>query len=189
MSTNTESLVAADLVARICQGSREAEADMVGRYSRGLLFMLRRQSNDDIADEVAQETWRVVIEKLREGALRKPERLAAYIVQTGRNQLIMYYRRNPARHANESNTPTAVGDDDPSVSYERERVCQFVRGLLTELNARRDREILTRYYLKEEDKARICADFDLSEIHFNRVVYRAKQRLRAFLDDVDREEI
>jgi RNA polymerase sigma-70 factor (ECF subfamily) len=52
-----------------------------------------------------------------------------------------------------------------------------VRQLLSELSDR-DREILRRFYIEEEDKERICADLKLSSLHFNRVLHRARERYR-----------
>ncbi len=46
----------------------------------------------------------------------------------------------------------------------------------------RDRQILYRFYIAEEDKERICADLDLSSLHFNRVLFRARQRFKDLLE-------
>ena len=42
----------------------------------------------------------------------------------------------------------------------------------------RDREILFRFYLAEDDKERICRDLGLTAVHFNRVLFRARERFR-----------
>ncbi len=42
--------------------------------------------------------------------------------------------------------------------------------------------MLYRYYLAEEDKAAICADLGLSSLHFNRVLWRARQRFKKLLE-------
>ena len=46
----------------------------------------------------------------------------------------------------------------------------------------RDREILRRYYLSDDDKQRICQDLQLTSAHFDRVLFRAKQRMRELID-------
>jgi RNA polymerase sigma-70 factor, ECF subfamily len=53
----------------------------------------------------------------------------------------------------------------------------MVRRLLQEMSER-DRQILYRFYIAEEDKDRICADLQLSSLHFNRVLHRARERYR-----------
>ncbi len=40
-------------------------------------------------------------------------------------------------------------------------------------------EIIKRFYLDEEDKAEICRSMGLSPLHFDRVIFRARQRLRS----------
>ena len=53
------------------------------------------------------------------------------------------------------------------------------RKVLAELDSERDRQILFRFYVADETKARICADLGLSSLHFNRVLFRARGRYRA----------
>ena len=53
-----------------------------------------------------------------------------------------------------------------------------MRALLNELGQPRDREILQRFYVQEEDKERICNDLHLDGAHFNRVLFRARERFR-----------
>ena len=57
-----------------------------------------------------------------------------------------------------------------------------VRHVLGELRNDRDREILSRYYIADEAKEDICRDFDLSDLHFNRVLFRARQRYRELFE-------
>jgi len=62
-----------------------------------------------------------------------------------------------------------------------EQVQRIVRTLLGELAVPRDREILVRTYLKDEDKAAICEKLGIDSAHYNRVLFRAKQRFRELL--------
>jgi RNA polymerase sigma-70 factor (ECF subfamily) len=67
-------------------------------------------------------------------------------------------------------------DAGPAESVSRDQVRDAVRALLAELPVPRDREILLRYYLEDEDKESICAGLGIDSAHFNRVLFRAKQR-------------
>jgi RNA polymerase sigma-70 factor (ECF subfamily) len=58
----------------------------------------------------------------------------------------------------------------------------IVRRVLAELKNDRDREILSRYYIADQDKEDICRDLDLSDLHFNRVLFRARQRYRELFE-------
>jgi hypothetical protein len=54
----------------------------------------------------------------------------------------------------------------------------MVRQTLAELKNNRDREVIFRYYIAEEDKARICADLGLNSQQFNSVIFRALRRYK-----------
>ena len=54
----------------------------------------------------------------------------------------------------------------------------LVRRVIRELGNERDREILLRFYIAEEDKDRIAADHGLTSLQFNRVLHRARQRYK-----------
>ena len=66
----------------------------------------------------------------------------------------------------------------PAFQASRAEVAGHVRRLLAELSQERDREILNRFYVRELDKATICRQLGVDDSHFNRVLYRARQRLR-----------
>jgi hypothetical protein len=46
----------------------------------------------------------------------------------------------------------------------------------------RDRELLRRFYLNDESRDRICQDLELTSEHFNRVIFRARNRFRELLE-------
>jgi len=56
-----------------------------------------------------------------------------------------------------------------------------VESIIASLPTLRDREIVKRFYLDEEDKAEICRSLGLSPLHFDRVIFRARQRMRLLM--------
>ncbi len=169
------------IVTRILNGDKQAENEMVERYGRGLLFALKHRSkNKSLAEDVAQETWRIVLEKVRAGKLKDSTKLAAYIIQTGKYQLIMKYRsvKNINTTSDVDLSQTADPAQQPLQLIERHNITLVVRKLVSELKTPRDKEIIMRFYLNEEKKQHICKDFGLSELHFNRVLFRARQRFK-----------
>lgn len=182
----SEAEVAAELVRRIRSGDAAAEEELVRRYSRGLLFHLRRTAGDpDLADDLHQETFRVVLERLRGEGIGEPERLAGFILGTGRNLFLGGWRKRSRRgegtslDAIEADPPDPVPDQLDRVLQEEEIL--KVRRLIGELGTDRDRQILFRFYVAEEGKERICADLGLDSLHFNRVLFRARQRFKELL--------
>ena len=154
---------------------------MVQRFAQGLRVMLSRKCSPDVAEDVFQETWRVAIEKVRNGDLRQPDRLPAFIHQIARNQVVMYFRKNSDTQEPPEDKELACSNPNPEQIFETNRLQLYVRDLISQLDTPRDREILMRFYVHEEDKDDICRDLQLTSQHFNRVIYRAKMRMRAYL--------
>ncbi len=180
-----EAEVAADLVRRIAAGDAAAETEMVERYSRGLLFMLRRMSgNPDLADDLHQDAFRIVLERLRGKGLAEPERLVGFLNRTARNLFIADYRKRARRKTDDLDEAEPPADPAPSQESRAlldEEAAQ-VRRLIGELQGDRDRQLLYRFYIVEEAKESICADLELSSLHFNRVLFRARQRFKTLLE-------
>ncbi|MBN1240551.1 MAG: sigma-70 family RNA polymerase sigma factor [Gammaproteobacteria bacterium] len=186
-----ESQISADLVARIGRGERAAEQQMVRRYERGLLYLLNRRCGDpELAADVRQETFRIAIEKLREAPLEEPERLSAYLRGVALN-LLLAHRRKESRRATttDSDAVDAAADErgGPFDHVSDAELRTAVRALLAELRTPRDREILTRVYLHDEDKESVCRGLGVDGAHFHRVLFRAKQRFRELLLQADRK--
>ena len=182
--------IAADLVVRIRRGSREAEEAMVRRYGAPLLNILKRRTRDgELALDLRQDTFRIVLEKLRSSGLDEPERLAAYLRAVALNLLIAQRRKDTRRATKaDSDAIEAVADEagGPFDSVSREQSRNSVVALLRELGTARDREILKRLYLEEQDKETICAALGVDSAHFKRVLFRAKQRFRELLTRAER---
>ena len=52
---------------------------------------------------------------------------------------------------------------------------------MSELNVERDRQLLSAYFFEGKDKEELCKDLDLSTEHFDKVLHRAKSRLKQAL--------
>jgi RNA polymerase sigma-70 factor (ECF subfamily) len=181
-----EAEAAAELVRRIQGGDSAAEAELVERYSRGVLFLLRRITKDPaLAEDLHQETFVVVLERLRRGGLEQPEKLAGFLRATARNLFTGSYRKTARRetYSDSEQVERAVdGRKHQLHAVLRQERASAVRQALSELRTDRDRQILYRFYLLEEAKETICAEFGLSDLHFNRVLFRARQRFKEILE-------
>jgi RNA polymerase sigma-70 factor (ECF subfamily) len=188
--SDLEPQMAADLCARIRQGSRDAEGEMVRRYGAGLLYLLKRRTRDaDLALDLRQDTFRVAIEKLRGSALEEPAWLAAYLRGVALNLLIAQRRKDARRATTPDSDAIELAADEragPFDNVSREQVRRAVGVLLDELGTERDRELLTRLYIRDEDKETICAALGVDSVHFNRVLFRAKARFRELLVQAER---
>ena len=187
---NEERQVANGLVERIHNGESSAETEMIERYSRGLRFLLRRKTSDpNLAEDFLQETWAIALIKIRDNGLDDPGRLAGYLCGIANNLALGERRRvNRQRTAIDSELVALIPDElsNPFRHVSRAEVCHQVRGLLDDLKKERDREILRRFYVREEEKESICNRLGVNSVHFNRVLYRARQRLKSAIEAADR---
>ena len=180
-----EAQVSVDLVTRIAQGDRSAETEMVERYQRGLLFLLRTRTGDaELAADLCQDTLGTALENLRKSALNDAGKLAAYLRGIAIN-LLSAHRRKAASRTTSADTETieTTPDDTPGPfdNVSREEASRVVRTLLEVLPVERDREVLIRLYLRDDDKDSICADLGIDREHLNRVHFRAKKRFKELL--------
>ena len=180
-----EAQISADFVKRIGQGDRRAEEELVRRYQRGLIYLLKRRTRDpQLALDLTQETFRIAIEKLRQSPIEQVERLAGYLRGTALNLAIGDGRKHARRGTTVSSDAVDAAADDAAGPFDHvstEQVQRLVRKLLDELPVPRDREILVRTYLQDEDKSSICEALGVDSAHYNRVLFRAKQRFRELL--------
>jgi RNA polymerase sigma-70 factor (ECF subfamily) len=181
VSTNSGAEVA-EIVRRILAGDSAAEDEVVRRYRHGVTVIIdhivRRES---ATEDVSQETFKLVLEKLRRGDLREPERLSGFVCSVARNVALDYIRR-ATRFRNREEVGNAEHIPDPAPSQLEEILKQekagVVRQIINELKIERDRLLLFRYYIAEEDKDKLCLDLGLTRTQFNNVIYRALLRFK-----------
>ena len=90
-----ERQAATDLVVRVRQGERSAEAELVERYNRGLRYLLRRKTRDpELAEDLLQETWAVALERLRGPSIEDPGRLAGFLCGVARHLALKALGKN-----------------------------------------------------------------------------------------------
>ncbi|UXI69756.1 RNA polymerase sigma factor [Tahibacter amnicola] len=176
------SAVDAELVARIASGDRLAERALVQRYIRPILAVLnQRLHQPELARDLAQETFIIAMERLRGDGVDDPERLAGFLRQTAINLAIGEKRKVQRRRTDADSDGLAAAVDDsagPLALLEQQQVTTLVRQLIAELPVPRDRDLLWRHYVLDHDKADLCRDYELSAEHFDRVLHRARSRLR-----------
>lgn len=180
LAESAEDVPAAELVRRLQAEDAAAEETFVQRYGPGLRALLMRRGADPaLADDLHQETFALALVKIRQGELRNPDALASFLRALGKN-LLIGHRRKEARYGELS--PEQAEARGVEASQLRQLLASEeasqVRQLLTEMRQPRDRELLVRYYLTDDPKLEICQDLEVEPELFNRVLYRARQRLR-----------
>ncbi|MBI4906015.1 MAG: sigma-70 family RNA polymerase sigma factor [Acidobacteria bacterium] len=171
-----------DLVSAIVSGDRSAEAELVDWFARGLAIILSRIVKDhQTVEDLRQDSFRIAIERLRSGALRDPDALPGFMAMIARNVAIEHLRqRTPG--ALSATAPDPTGGPSQYHDLARKQNAAIVRKILNELPQPRDRELLYRFYIADEEKETICERFGLSALHFNRVLHRARERFRELFE-------
>jgi len=169
-------------VWQITIGNATAEEELFRRYKDGIAIIIGRiVHNESVTEDLSQETFRISLEKIRDGDVREPERLSGFICGVARN-LALDYVRKMRRLTNQEAIINAEQIRDPQPDqfeqlWRKERA-GIVRKVINEIKVDRDREVLSRYYIAEEDKDQICADLSLTSHQFNSVIFRALKRYK-----------
>jgi len=147
-------------------------------------LILQRVRDPEVAADILQDAAVTTLEKLRSGEIAHPENLGGYLYRVALNHLRNHRRKDrSAVSSAEGLDELAGGDDDIDWEWVGRRQWQeAARQLLEAMPSARDRELLARFYLGDEDKSDICRELGLSLEHFNRVIFRARNRFREILE-------
>lgn len=169
-----------NLVDRIKGKDKKAEQQFCEAFYTSTLNLIRRMVREPIlAEDLTQEALLTVLLKLRAGKVEQSQFLGRYVRQTAKFTTISWYRKR----ANQEHAPLEevsvqdLGARAEEVVFDDERR-EIVVELLNSLSVSRDREVLTRHYLKEEEKLHICEEKGLTSQHFDRVISRARLRCK-----------
>jgi RNA polymerase sigma-70 factor (ECF subfamily) len=178
------------IVAAALTGDRQAESRMLVVLRPGVLAVLRFGAFHRWVDaeDLTQETLHIVVERVRARTIEDPRRVFSFAASTARNLAL-----NAARKALRQQT---VVDselvDELAQNLEMEQselsdtddrhLAEAVMAMLEELPTERDRQMLTRFYLDGVDKQQLCRELGLSPKHFDRVLMRARSRLRTIIE-------
>jgi RNA polymerase sigma-70 factor (ECF subfamily) len=181
-----------DLVNRIRGGDCQAEAELVERYKCAVMSIIRREVGDAaVADDLYQETFCIVLEKIREGDIREPDKLSGFVCGVAKNRVIKYFQRAARQESfteNVESAPVPHATPDQLDELLRKEEAGIVRQILGEMTNERDAQVLFRFYLEEHDKERIRADLGLTNLQFNRVLHRARERYRELYERTMRDK-
>lgn len=176
----------ADLVGRIITGEREAEEELVSRYSRSIFLVINNiVRNHADAEDLLHEMFITVLRKIRRGDLNEPEKLSGFIRGVAKNIAQRHSRKatnRPLTNIDEV-PPPADPHRGPLEQLLLKEEVEIVRQVLGELTQERDRQIIIRYYIMEEDKESVCANLGLTGEQFNKVRFRALGRFKELHDE------
>ena len=161
----------------------DAEDFLISHFARPVQLKLRsRLSSPELVQDASQEAFLRILNYFRSGkTLDNPASLPGFIHSVCHNISLEFLRAH-TRHdqmADDFRAPV-----DPRLNPEGEMVTaerrEFVARVLAEL-PERDRLILRRIYLEEEDKDEVCREFNIDRGYLRVLVHRACIRFRNVL--------
>lgn len=156
---------------------------LFAQYRRGLTFYFSRQLGSQSANELVVQTLMLVWEAIRAGSVREPERLTGFVLTIARRighqvvkermQIRQMKTRIDHQHPLLNSLQTAPASPEESLfKYQQQAVMLYVLRSMSQ----RDREVLYRFYQRDESPERIQAEMRMTETHFRLTKSRAKAR-------------
>lgn len=143
-------------------------------------LILRRVRDPEVAADILQDAAVTTLEKLRKGEIANPENVGGYLYRVALNHLRNHRRKDrSALSSADDIQELPENEDDPEWQrVGRRQWADAARRLLEELPTVRYRDVLVRFYLDDRSRDEVCAEFQLTPEHFNRVIFRARARFR-----------
>jgi RNA polymerase sigma factor (sigma-70 family) len=166
-------------VERIRAGDSAALEEMYGVFDTGIRFFLCRQLGPQDLDDRVHEAFLSITQSIRKGELREPERLMGYVRTVIRRQVAAQIESVMIQRRRQLDPTRGMGISDQRPNPERQAIDQehisIAYRVLHSLPLR-EREVLVRFYLKEQSASEICLEMGLSTTQFRLTKSRAKNR-------------
>ncbi len=170
-------------LAALKERDADAENRLVSHFSRTIQLKLRAQlRSPELIQDAFQETFLRVLSYFRSGkTLNDPNSLPGFVHATCHN-IALELLRSHTRHDQlpENQPERADAGLDPEGQLVTQERKALVRRLLEELSEK-DRQLLRRVFLDEEDKDSVCHEFHVDRGYLRVLLYRARQRFKGLL--------
>lgn len=170
----------AALAVRIARGEEGAVDLLYRRLLPGLQLYFRARRMDEMtAEDYAQEAFLEAVRRLQAGALDNPACFVGYL-WTVAHRFSIAWLRQQRREVDEAEGEgvwrrAAAGQPGPEEGLLQQERRRIALAVLRRMNAR-EREVLVRFYLWEQDAATICEEMGLTADQFRLLKWRAKAR-------------
>jgi RNA polymerase sigma-70 factor, ECF subfamily len=167
------------LVDQVRRGEEEGMEQLYKLFSRGIRYYLCRQLGAQELDDKVHDTFLIVVHAIQRGDLREPERLMGFVRTIVRRQVAAYiddavHSRREQAELDTGHTVADLKENPEQIAMARQEA-DLMKSVLASLSER-DREILERFYIKEQPQDKICEQMHLSETQFRLLKSRAKAR-------------
>ncbi len=167
------------LVDQIKAGDNAGMEQLYKLFSRGIRYYLCRQLGPQELDDKVHDTFLIVVNAIRKGDLREPERLMGFVRTVVRRQVAAYIEQAVHTRREQTDLETGITVADRKQNPEQEAILKQKAELMKsalEALSERDRDILIRFYLQEQSQEQICREMSLTETQFRLLKSRAKAK-------------
>lgn len=169
----------ASLVNSVRCGDAAGMEQLYFLFERGVRFYLFRRLGQQELDDKVHDVFLIVVQAIQRGEVREPERLMGFIRTIVRRQVAAHIgqvvQERKEEQSLDGSTIVADRQSTPEESAIGEEQNQLMWRILRAMSPR-DREILTRFYLREEPQEKICSEMELTDTQFRLLKSRAKTR-------------
>ncbi len=172
-----------EYLRRLQSGDRETEEHLIAFFYKPVLVKSQiRLRSAALAQDACQETFRRVIAYFRSGkTLENPASFPGFVHAVSNNVALELSRAGRRHDQLAENAPEPADPaDDPErqmITEERKEIVRRVLGKMSE----KDRELLRRVLLGEEDKAAVSKEFGVDRGYLRVLLHRARLRFKAAL--------
>jgi RNA polymerase sigma factor (sigma-70 family) len=167
------------LVARIQRGEEDALSHLYQVFGRGIRFYMYRHLGSQDLDDRVHDAFLVVVNAIKKGDLREPARLMGFVRTVVRRHVATRIDEIVQTRREQVTIDHGMVISDRTHTPEEQAIVDQKVALMLEVlqsMSSRDREILTRFYLREESQEQICREMKLSETQYRLLKSRAKGR-------------
>jgi RNA polymerase sigma-70 factor, ECF subfamily len=164
----------------------QIEALIAKEYVGLRLLLTRRTGDPHVAAELLNDAICTTWEKWQANQIAHPEQIAGYVFQVAMNHWRNHRRsiaERPEKRA-DAKVLEALPQSEPGADEGIEtHIAARVKELIRSMSSYRDRAVLVRFYLDEQDRDVICREMQMTPSQFAKVLHRARGRLRRLLEE------
>jgi RNA polymerase sigma-70 factor, ECF subfamily len=167
------------LVAQVQAGEDEGMESLYRLFSRGIRYYLCRQLGPQELEDKVHDTFLIVVNAIKRGDLREPDRLMGFVRTVVRRQVAAYIEQAVHNRRDQADLESGASVADRKQNPEQVAILRQKSALMKsvlESMSDRDREILRRFYIDEQSQEDICREMELTETQFRLLKSRAKTK-------------
>jgi len=168
-------------VERLQAGDFRTQEHFVAYFTELIQLKLRSRLNSlQAIEDVRQETFTRVFAALRDGKIRQPDRLGAFVNSICNNILLEHYRGSSRDDSLDDDEQPEIPATNVDVlgAIANKQMAEKIREILDEM-PERDRRLLREVFLEERDKDAVCSDFGVDREYLRVLLHRAKQAFKS----------